>query len=60
MRLIDLEFTQRQAWQIFHMMEEGSVLWIETHEVTGDHQSARVCRRAMESFHQQLLDQQTP
>jgi hypothetical protein len=58
MKKIELEFTERQAWEIFHMMEEGSVGWIETHEVTGDHHSARVCRRAIESFHEQLLDNQ--
>jgi len=59
MAKITLDFTERQAWEIFHMMNEGSVGWIETHEVTGDHHSARVCRRAIESFHEQLLDQQT-
>ena len=60
MKKITLEFPEGQAWEIFHMMFEGSVGWIETHEVTGDHHGARVCRRAIESFHEQLQDQQTP
>lgn len=58
MAKIKLEFTERQAWEIFHMMEEGSVGCIETHRMNGDHQSARVCRRAIESFHEQLQDNQ--
>lgn len=59
MSKIKLEFTERQAWEIFDMMGKGSVGVIDTYEVEGDHHSARVCRRAIESFHEQLLDQQT-
>jgi hypothetical protein len=59
MKKVTLEFTERQAWEIFHMMEEGSVGRIEYYEMNGDHHSDRVCRRAMKSFHEQLLDQQT-
>ena len=55
MKRIKLGFTERQAWEIFHMMEEGSVGRIETYEVSGDHHSDRVCRRAMKSFLEQLL-----
>lgn len=58
MAKIKLEFTERQAWEIFHMMFEGSVGWIENHEMNGDHQSARVCRNAIESFEKQLQDNQ--
>ena len=57
MKKIKLEFTERQAWEIFHMMIEGSVGWIESAEMYGDHASARVCRNAHKSFHKQLLDQ---
>jgi len=59
MAKITLEFTERQAWEIFHMMEEGSVLYIEGKEMWKKWASARVCRNAIESFHKQLLDQQT-
>ena len=56
MRKIKLEFTERQAWEIFHMMEEGSVGYIETHWASKDYASARVCKNAIESFYQQLLE----
>lgn len=59
MKKIKLEFPERQAWEIFHMMGEGSVGFIENYEMIKDHHSARVCRRAIESFHEQLIDQQT-
>ena len=59
MSKIKLEFTERQAEEIFHMMFEGSVGWIDNYEMNGDHHSVRVCTRAIESFRKQLSDQQT-
>jgi hypothetical protein len=57
MKKYTLEFPEGQAWKIFHMMNEGSADWIENYEMAEDHHSARVCRRAIQSFREQLLDQ---
>lgn len=54
MKKIKLEFTLRQAEEIFDMMNEGSVGWIDNYEMNGDHNSARVCNNAIESFQKQL------
>ncbi len=54
MKKVTLEFTLRQAEEIFHMMYEGSVGWIENAEMDGDHASVRVCNNAIDSFQKQL------
>tara|TARA_R100000808_G_scaffold2843_1_gene10669 strand:+ start:228 stop:416 length:189 start_codon:yes stop_codon:yes gene_type:complete len=56
MSKIKLEFTVRQAEEIFDMMNEGSVLYIENKEMWKEWAAARVCRNAIESFHKQLSD----
>jgi len=54
MKKVTLEFTLRQAEEIFHMMYEGSVGWIENAEMDGDHASVRVCNNAIDSFQKQI------
>ena len=51
---IKLEFTLRQAEQIFTMMDEGSVLHIENYSDQNDHATVRVCHNAIDSFQKQL------
>jgi hypothetical protein len=56
MSKIKLEFTVRQAEQIFTMMDEGSVDYMENLKMDKEWATERVCRNAIESFHKQLSD----
>jgi hypothetical protein len=54
MAKVKLEFTLRQATEIFTMMDEGSILHIENRELENDHASVRVCHNAIDSFQKQI------
>ncbi len=56
MSKIKLEFTVRQAEEIFDMMYEGSVGHMDNLKMNEEWATERVCRNAIESLRKQLSD----